>query len=138
MIKTTKEKAIRAAQVLAGAKLDKTTKETKFAVIRLSAKLKRLLDEHDTLVKEAMERLRPADYEALAAKRPDDYTPEEQETVRRYNDDIRECVEVELAKEIEFDVLPLTEEEVVAIMDSNPDMTAGHAVAIMDALCAEV
>lgn len=138
MIKTTKEKAIRAAQVLAGAKLDKTTKETKFAAIRLSAKLKRLADEHDTLVKEAMERLRPADYEALAAKRPDDYTPEEQETVRRYNDDIRECVEVELAKEIEFDVLPLTEEEVVAIMDSNPDMTAGHAVAIMDAFCAEV
>ena len=138
MIKTTKEKAIRAAQVLAGAKLDKTTKETKFAVIRLSAKLKRLSDEHDTLVKEAMERLRPADYEALAAKKPDDYTPQEKETVRRYNDDIRECVEVELAKEIEIDALPLTEEEVVAIMDSNPEMTAGHAVAIMDALCAEV
>ena len=138
MIKTTKEKAIRAAQVLAGAKLDKTTKETKFAAIRLSAKLKRLADEHDTLVKEAMERMRPADYEALAAKRPDDYTPEEQETVRRYNDDIRECIEVELAKEIEFDVLPLTEEEVVAIMDSNPDMTVDHAVAIMDAFCAEV
>ena len=138
MIKTTKEKAIRAAQVLAGAKLDKTTKETKFAVIRLSAKLKRLSDEHDTLVKEAMERLRPADYEALAAKRPDDYTPEEQETVRRYNNDIRECVDAAEAKEIEIDALALTEEEVVAIMDSNPEMTAGHAVAIMDALCAEV
>lgn len=138
MIKTTKEKAIRAAEVIAKVKLDKTTKETKHTVIRLSAKLKRLADEHDTLLKEAMERLRPADYDALAAKRPDDYTPQEQETVRRYNDDIRECVEVELAKEIEIDALPLTEEEVVAIMESNPEMTAGHAVAIMDALCAEV
>ncbi len=138
MKKTVKtEKLIAAARVLGTAKIDKMQDKEKYALIRNLRAIKRVTDEYDALMKDASERLKPADFDALAAKEQagEAYTPEEQATVRKYNADITACMQTELRKDAELTLESLADEAVVRLGSSNPDMPAGTVLELMELLC---
>lgn len=138
MKKTVKiEILVMAAAVLAQSKIDKMQDKEKFALIRATHPIKRVSEDYAAFRKDALEKLKPEDYDALLAKEKagQEYTAEESARVRKYNADVQECVGAELAREVEIDLPPLTEEGVVNLSSSNPEMPLGTVMELMTLLC---
>lgn len=138
MKKTVKtEILVMAAAVLAQVKIDKMQDKEKFALIRATRPVKKVAEEYQELRKDALERLKPDDYDALLAKEQaeQEFTPDEADRVRKYNADVEECVNAALAKEVELEFDPLTEDGVLNLSASNPEMPLGTVMELMTLFC---
>lgn len=131
------ETVVMAASLLAQLKIDKMEDKEKFALIRATRRLKSVAEDYNAILRDAGERLKPHDFDALAAKEQSgqELTAEEQARVRRYNDDVEKCVRPELDREVELDFEPLTEDGVLNLSASNPEMPLGTVMELMGLLC---
>lgn len=135
------EMVVALASVLAGAKLGKCQTADKFAIIKASAALKPRAEEYNALVKEAQERLRPENWDALVeeSKRWDELDEAARAVhnrqVQAYTDEVNGCVAELLAREVEIE-LPggLDAEAMGRLLDSNPEWTVGQAGLVVEAL----
>lgn len=130
------ELAVMAARVLSNVKFDKMEDKEKFALLRALRPMKRVAEDYDGFVKDVSERLKPEEFDRLVAKEQSgqEYTTEESARVRKYNEDVRECLRTEEQKEVDLDFEPLSEEAVMRLAKSNPDMSVGTVSELMDLL----
>lgn len=116
--------------------LSKVEGREKFAVIRAIGKLKKVASDYDDFLSEAAKRLKPAGYDAVAAKiqAGEKLTPGEEAMARTYNDELSECLQPEFnsVKEVDFD--PVPEDALAKMFDSNPNLPLGTMAMLTDAL----
>lgn len=143
---------INAYNVLNAAKLNKLADADKFTVIRAMRALKPIHTDYEEAVKDAQERLKPEDFDALQKRAADwnathkdkqlkDLTPEERTTLeginaayRDYTTKVEECIRDIAEKEKELDYTRLTEEAFGKLLESNPDWTMQQILAVADVL----
>ena len=143
---------VNAYNVLNAAKLAKMQDADKFTVIRAMRALKPIQTDYEAAVKDAQERLKPEDFDALQKKAADwnathkdkkltDLTPEERATLdginaayRDYTAKVEECVKDLAEKEVSASYARLTEEAFGKLLEGNPEWDAGTAMLLMDVL----
>lgn len=135
MMKTTTEKAVVAYRVLNNAKIGKMKDGDKFNVVKIMKELKPVATGYDDFLKDAAERLKPEGTEELQSKVQggEQLDAEEQKVWDKYNADIAKCVQEELAKEIEFTFVPLSEEGFKGLLSSN-DFSMAEIMALYDVI----
>lgn len=119
------EKAVTAYRVMNTPSflLSKMAGKSKFAVLRALGALKRVATDYDSFLDDVSKRLRPEGYDAIAQKQQGATLTEEEQTVaRRYQQDLAECLQPELMREVDVALTDLTEDELAAMLDSNPDL----------------
>lgn len=143
---------VNAYNVLNAAKLTKLADADKFTVIRAMRELKPIHTDYEEAVKDAQERLKPEDFDALQKRAADwnathkdkqlkDLTPEERTTLdginaayRDYTSKVEECIRDIAEKEKELDYTRLTQNAFGKLLESNPDWTMQQILAVADAL----
>lgn len=143
---------VNAYNVLNAAKLSKLADADKFTVIRAMRALKPIYTGYEDAVKDAQERLKPEDFDALQKRAADwnathkdkkltDLTPEERTTLegintafRDYTDKVEKCVRDLAETERELTHTRLTEEAFGKLLESNPDWKMQEILAVADAL----
>lgn len=109
-----------------------------FAIIRATRALKATADAQADFERDAAERLKPADFDALMEKREHYSTlpPEQQrqivEALREYDKAFGECVRPEQEKVVEIDIEPLGESAVAAIAAASDNMPLETLILIND------
>lgn len=131
------ETLVMAAALLAQVNIDKMEAKEKSALIHATYRIRKATEDYNAILKDAGERLKPHDFDALAAKEQSgqELTAEEQARVRTYNGEVRKCVRPELDREVELDFEPLTEDGVLNLSRSNPQMPLGTVMELMSLLC---
>lgn len=129
-MKTTKEQAIMAYDTLAGAKLGKMKDGDKFAAVKIMRALKSTASDYRDYLKDASDKLKPEGFDELQGR---ELTAEEQKVATKYQQDVSRCLSDELAKEIELDFTPLSEEGLKSLIDSN-DFTLGQIMTLQDVI----
>lgn len=121
--------AYAALREINAAKLPSSDKGDLFAIIRATRALKAVAEAQKDFEKDAAERLRPADFDALMEKREQfaSLSPEEQRDVaarfRAYDKAFTECVLPEQEKEVEIDAFdPLSDSAISAIASASDNM----------------
>lgn len=121
MKKTTTEKAVVAYRVLNNAKIGKMKDGDKFNVVKIMKELKPVATGYDDFIKDAADKLKPEGIEEIQSKvqggNPLDN--DEKAIWEKYNSDVAKCVQDELAKEVEFTFVPLSEEGFKGLLSSN-------------------
>lgn len=128
--------AVTAFRLINPAKLTKMESEERFAVILATRQLKKSATDFDELVKDAQEKLKPAEgFDKIVGKVQGrkELTPSEQETLNKYNKDVSDCVQTELDKEVELDFKPLSEDAFGRFVESN-DFSVSEIMLISDVL----
>ena len=143
---------VNAYNVLNAAKLSKLADADKFTVIRAMRALKPIYTGYEDAVKDAQERLKPEDFDALQRRAADwnathkdkqlkDLTPEERTTLegintafRDYTSKVEECIRDLAETERELTHTRLTEEAFGKLLESNPDWTMKEIFPVADAL----
>lgn len=126
-MKTTKEQAIMAYDILAGAKLGKMKDGDKFAAVKIMRDLKSTASDYRDYLKDVSDKLKPEGFDELQG------TPEAEKVATKYQQDVARCLSDELAKEIELDFTPLSEEGLKSLIDSN-DFTLGQIMTLQDVI----
>ena len=131
-------KAVNAYRMMTGQNftLAKMTGKAKFAVVRALGKLKLVAADYDAFLEEASKRLRPEGYEEIAKKIQGggSLTEADREIDRKYGAELTECLTPELERELEVAFAPLTEEELSAVLDSNPELPLAAIGLLVDVL----
>lgn len=143
---------VNAYNVLNAAKLSKLADADKFTVIRAMRALKPIYTGYEDAVKDAQERLKPEDFDALQKRAADwnathkdkkltDLTPEERTTLdginaayRDYTSKVEECIRDLAETERELTHTRLTEDAFGKLLESNPDWTMKEIFPVADAL----
>ena len=122
------------------AKFPTADKAGLFAVIRATRAFKAAFDSQADFERDAAERLKPEDFDALMEKRNrfDTLTPEEKREVadrlNAYDRAFVECVKPEQEKEVEIDAFePLSEDVIAGIAAASENMALETLLLIEDA-----
>lgn len=134
-VKKTTEQIVAAFRLINTAKISKMEDTEKFALIKAVKHLKKVGTDFDDFLKDAQERLKPEDFDKIAAKyqSKDELTADETAALNKYNKDVNECVQGELDKEVELDFEPLSEEALGRFIASN-DFTVAEIMTISDVI----
>lgn len=143
---------VNAYNVLNGAKLAKMQDADKFTVIRAMRALKPIQTDYEAAVKDAQERLKPEDFDALQKKAADwnathkdkkltDLTPEERTTLdginaayRDYTDKVEQCVRDLAETEKTLDYTRLSQDAFGKLLESNPEWKMQEILGVADVL----
>ena len=151
---------VNAYNVLNAAKLAKMQDTDKFTVIRAMRALKPIQTDYEAAVRDAQERLKPEDFDALQKKAADwnathkdkkltDLTPEERTTLdginaayrdginaayRDYTEKVEQCVRDLAETERELTYTRLSEEALGKLMESNPEWKMQEILGVADVL----
>lgn len=113
-----------------------------FAVLRAANALKPVATALEDFIKDARERLRPADWEEVVAKaKAYDTLPDAEKAalngkVADYERMVAECVEEEAAKEHEVEMEPLSDEAFAAVVSANSHIVGlNEAMLLQSLLC---
>ena len=157
-LKTKKEEEMKtidivnAYNVLNGAKLAKMQDTDKFTVIRAMRALKPIQADYEAAVRDAQERLKPEDFDALQKKAADwnathkdkkltDLTPEERTTLgginaayRDYTEKVEQCVRDLAETEKTLDYTRLSQDAFGKLLESNPEWKMQEILGVADVL----
>lgn len=143
---------INAYNVLNAAKLTKLADADKFTVIRAMRALKPIYTDYEDAVKDAQERLKPEDFDALQKRAADwnathkdkklsDLTPEERTTLegintafRDYTEKVEQCVRDIAETEKTLDYTRLTQDAFGKLLESNPEWKMQEILGVADVL----
>lgn len=143
---------INAYNVLNAAKLTKLADADKFTVIRAMRQLKPIYTGYEDAVKDAQERLKPEDFDALQKRAADwnathkdkqlkDLTPEERTTLdginaayRDYTSKVEECIRDIAETEKTLDYTRLSQDAFGKLLESNPDWKMQEILGVADVL----
>lgn len=143
---------VNAYNVLNAAKLTKLADADKFTVIRAMRQLKPIYTGYEDAVKDAQERLKPEDFDALQKKAADwnathkdkqlkDLTPEERTTLdginaayRDYTSKVEECIRDIAETEKTLDYTRLSQDAFGKLMESNPEWKMQEILGVADVL----
>ena len=150
MKKTIKtEKINEAYTLLDAAKYTKMEAADRRNIVKALRHLKKVSVEFNDFREDAIKRLRPDNFEEVAAliNKFNAMTTEEREAAvaeKKYTDalkaniefntSVNECLREELDKLVELDFTGLSETAIDAMLDSNPDWTVGQAMLVEDIL----
>lgn len=135
-VKKTTDQIVAAFRLINPAKLTKMETSERFALILVTRQLKKVNDEFDALLKETQEKLKPSEgfdkiVEKLQAR--EELTPEEAIVWNKYNKEVTNCINTELAKETELEIEPLGKEAFEHLVASN-DFSVSDIIAIQDVI----
>lgn len=143
---------VNAYNVLNAAKLSKLADADKFTVIRAMRQLKPIYTGYEDAVKDAQERLKPEDFDALQKKAADwnathkdkkltDLTPEERTTLeginaayRDYTSKVEECIRDIAETEKTLDYTRLSQDAFGKLLESNPEWKMQEILGVADVL----
>lgn len=143
---------VNAYNVLNAAKLSKLADADKFTVIRAMRQLKPVYTGYEDAVKDAQERLKPEDFDALQKRAADwnathkdkqlkDLTPEERTTLdginaayRDYTSKVEECIRDIAETEKTLDYTRLSQDAFGKLMESNPEWKMQEILGVADVL----
>lgn len=143
---------VNAYNVLNAAKLSKLADADKFTVIRAMRALKPIYTGYEEAVKDAQERLKPEDFDALQKKAADwnathkdkkltDLTPEERTTLdginaayRDYTSKVEECIRDIAETEKTLDYTRLSQDAFGKLLESNPEWKMQEILGVADVL----
>lgn len=143
---------VNAYNVLNGAKLAKMQDADKFTVIRAMRALKPIQTDYEAAVRDAQERLKPEDFDALQKKAADwnathkdkkltDLTPEERTTLdginaayRDYTEKVEQCVRDLAETEKTLDYTRLSQDAFGKLLESNPEWKMQEILGVADVL----
>ena len=143
---------VNAYNVLNAAKLAKMQDTDKFTVIRAMRALKPIQTDYEAAVKDAQERLKPEDFDALQKKAADwnathkdkkltDLTPEERATLeginaayRDYTEKVEQCVRDLAETEKTLDYTRLSQDAFGKLLESNPEWKMQEILGVADVL----
>lgn len=143
---------VNAYNVLNAAKLSKLADADKFTVIRAMRALKPVYTGYEDAVKDAQERLKPEDFDALQKKAADwnathkdkklsDLTPEERTTLegintafRDYTEKVEQCVRDIAETEKTLDYTRLSQDAFGKLLESNPEWKMQEILGVADVL----
>lgn len=136
--------------VLDNATLGKLEVPERFTYIKALHALKKINGDFNDFREDAVKRLKPEDYDAIAEKvgKFNKMKPEEKEAALNdsamtaaldangeFMRQLNECLGDELDKEVEVEFAPLSEEAFGRLMESNGAWTAGTIMAAQELLC---
>ncbi len=131
-----------ALRAINAAKLPAADKADLFGIIRATRALKAVADAQVEFERDAAERLKPEDFDALMEKHNhyNDLTPEEKREVtdrlNAYDRAFVECVKPEQDKEVEIDAFePLSEAALAGIAAASENMVLEMLLLIEDVCC---
>lgn len=129
------DNVISAYRILNNAKLGKMEDAEKFALIKAVRQLKKVGTDFDDFLKDAQEKLKPENFEAIAGKvqNKEELTPEEAAKLNKYNADVTTCVKDELDKDVELTFAPLSEEAIGRLIASN-DFAVAEILTVTDVI----
>lgn len=143
---------VNAYNVLNAAKLTKLADADKFTVIRAMRQLKPVYTGYEEAVKDAQERLKPEDFDALQKRAADwnathkdkklsDLTPEERTTLegintafRDYTEKVEQCIRDIAETEKTLDYTRLTQDAFGKLLESNPEWKMQEILGVADVL----
>lgn len=143
---------VNAYNVLNAAKLTKLADADKFTVIRAMRQLKPVYTGYEDAVKDAQERLKPEDFDALQKRAADwnathkdkqlkDLTPEERTTLegintafRDYTEKVEQCVRDIAETEKTLDYTRLSQDAFGKLLESNPEWKMQEILGVADVL----
>lgn len=143
---------VNAYNVLNAAKLAKMQDADKFTVIRAMRALKPIQTDYEAAVRDAQERLKPEDFDALQKKAADwnathkdkkltDLTPEERATLdginaayRDYTEKVEQCVRDLAETEKTLDYTRLSQDAFGKLLESNPEWKMQEILGVADVL----
>lgn len=143
---------VNAYNVLNAAKLSKLADADKFTVIRAMRQLKPVYTGYEDAVKDAQERLKPEDFDALQKRAADwnathkdkqlkDLTPEERTTLdginaayRDYTSKVEECIRDIAETEKTLDYTRLSQDAFGKLLESNPEWKMQEILGVADVL----
>lgn len=143
---------VNAYNVLNAAKLSKLADADKFTVIRAMRALKPIYTGYEDAVKDAQERLKPEDFDALQKRAADwnathkdkklsDLTPEERTTLegintafRDYTEKVEQCVRDIAETEKTLDYTRLSQDAFGKLLESNPEWKMQEILGVADVL----
>lgn len=143
---------VNAYNVLNAAKLTKLDDKDKFTVIRAMRQLKPVYTGYEDAVKDAQERLKPEDFDALQRRAADwnathkdkkltDLTPEERTTLdsinaayRDYTSKVEECIRDIAETEKTLDYTRLSQDAFGKLLESNPEWKMQEILGVADVL----
>lgn len=130
-MKTNTEKAVIAYRILNNAKIGKMKDGDKFTVVKIMKELKPVATAYDDFIKDAADRLKPEGIEEIQGKVQSnkEMSLEERMIWDKYNQDVAKCVQDELAKELDFTFVPLSDEGFKGLLASN-DFTIAEIMAL--------
>lgn len=134
-IKKKTDNVVAAFRLINTAKISKMEDSEKFALIKAVKHLKKVGTDFEDFLKDAQERLKPENFDKIAAKyqSKEELTADEMATLNKYNKDVADCVQGELDKEVELDFEPLSEEALGRFIASN-DFTVAEIMNISDVI----
>lgn len=113
-------------------------KEDMFAVLRAANSLKPVAESFQGFLKDAQERLKPEDFDALMekAERFDTLAADEKREVNKavqaYNKDVDDCVKTELEKDTEVEAFARLSEDAIAGIASSNDLDVAALMLLQD------
>lgn len=137
---------IAAYNTLTGSKLTKMSGEGKIKVVKIIKAMKPIATDYEDFRKDALERLKPEGFDAMAEKAQQwqkegdktTLTATERAEINQffadYQTDVDKCLNDEVNKEHELELTKLTAEEFTSLCDGN-DWTAGQMLELMDIIC---
>lgn len=144
------ERVINVYKALDGAKMSKLETSDRYLLIRALRPMRRIDADFAEFREDAVKRLRPDNYDDIAAKVnkfnalktveereaaiEDTATREALEANYKFNTEVSECVKDELGREVELEFAPLSEDAFGKLMESNPDWALGLIAEIEDVL----
>lgn len=139
MKKTIKTRqAVSAYNVARSLKFGKVERGDVFTLLRATNALKPTVTAYEDFVKDAQERLKPEDYDRIAAKfqAKEELTAKEQAVAKKYNKDLNDLMEAELEKVVEVEYEPLGEDGLYALAAANENLML-EAMALMQEMFCE-
>lgn len=145
-----KETIVNMYQTLDNATLGKMETADRFVFIKALRPLKKVTTDFNDFKEDAVKRLKPEDYDAIAEKvqKFNGMSREDKESALsdkeyadalkangEFNLNIDKCLREELDKEVELEFAPLSEDAFGKLMESNTSWNAGVIMALEDLLC---
>lgn len=145
-----KQTIINVYQVLNDASLGKMEVTDRFAFIKALRPIKQIYTEFNDFREDAVSRLKPENYEKIVenVQKFNQMSQEEREDALKdkefaaslqangeFNLNVEMCFRDELAKDIELEFAPLSEEAFGKLMESNQQWNAGQIIELQDLLC---
>lgn len=145
-----KQTIINVYPMLNDASLGKMEVVDRFVFIKALRPLKKIYTEYSDFREDAVNRLKPENYEKIVenVQRFNQMGQEEREAALKdkeitdalqangeFNLNIEMCFRDELAREIELEIAPLSEDAFGKLMESNQQWNAGQIIELQDLLC---
>lgn len=132
-MKKTVEKIVTVYRILNSAKISKMEDSEKFAFIKAVHQMKKVSADFEDALKDAQEKLKPEGFDEIVNKphSKEDLNAEETAILEKYNEDVTNCVNDELKKEVELNFSALSEGAIGRLISSN-DLTINEILTIID------